>query len=79
MTPDEAQLRLLVAQGMTAGEIGKAMRITRNAVLGRCDRFGLKLAGPGRPRKKRVARPIPVVPGPFASPSPPRQFSWQHP
>jgi len=51
----EDRLRLLVAQNMSAGEISKVLRVTRNAVIGKCDRLGLVLAGsrvaPSPPRR----------------------------
>lgn len=82
----EDRLRLLVAQNLSASEIAKALRVTRNAVIGKCDRLGLKLAGSRvksleRTRPRRVGdarhaqldRPSPVAP------SPPRRFSWEAP
>ena len=80
----EDRLRLLVAQGLSAGEIAKAMRVTRNAVIGKCDRLGLALAGSRvkalerrRPRRVGDARhALPDQPAPVP-PSPPRRFSWE--
>lgn len=83
----EDRLRLLVVQGLSAGEIAKALRVTRNAVIGKCDRLGLKLAGscvkaPERRRPRRMVgdarHTAPDQPG-FVSPSPPRRFTWEAP
>ena len=82
----EDRLRLLVAQNMSAGEISKVLRVTRNAVIGKCDRLGLVLAGSRvkslertRPRRVGDARHAqPDCPAPVA-PSPPRRFSWEAP
>jgi len=82
----EDRLRLLVAQGLSAGEIALAMRVTRNAVIGKCDRLGLKLTGSRvksleRRRPHRVGDARHALPGQpaFAAPSPPRRFSWEAP
>lgn len=84
-------LRGLVAQGMSAGEIAKVFRVTRNAILGKLDRIGVALAGA---TKQRQVRPTPrrehrtVVPRAalahsqrpvWGTASPPRRFSWQEP
>ena len=83
----EDRLRLLVAQNLSAGEIAKAMGVTRNAVIGKCDRLGLQLAGSRvrslerrRPRRA-VGDARHVAPGQpaFVSPSPPRRFTWEAP
>lgn len=47
-------LRHYVAQGLSAGEIGAAMRITRNAVIGRCIRLKLVLSRAGRYRPRNT-------------------------
>lgn len=70
----EYKERMLVKmrdRGMTAGEIAKAMGMTRNAITGKMDRMGMlrRVRGPNSP--------VQVVAEPKRSPSPPRQFSWQ--
>lgn len=82
----EDRLRDLVGKGMSAGEISKTLRVSRNAVIGKCDRLGLKLAGSRvkslerrRPRRVGDARHTPPDQPPFVSPSPPRRFSWEAP
>lgn len=81
----EDQLRLLVAEKLSAGEIAKIMRVTRNAVIGKCDRLGLQLVGSRvkalerkRPRRMvgdaRHATPDRAAPRP---PTPPRRFTWE--
>lgn len=80
----EDRLRDMVGKGMSAGEISKALRVTRNAVIGKCDRLGLKLAGScvralerRRPRRVGDARHTAPDQPAFVPPSPPRRFSWQ--
>lgn len=41
-----AILRDLIAKGKTASQIGDAMGITRNAVIGKCRRMGYRLMTP---------------------------------
>lgn len=82
----EADLRHLAAQSKSATQIAKALRVTRNAVIGKCDRLGIRLTGgdggqysagrTGRPRKNAPPARV-AAPGEFAAPSPPRRFSWQ--
>lgn len=79
----EDRLRDLVGQRKSAGEISKVLRVTRNAVIGKCDRLGLVLAGSRvksleRTRPRRVGDAQPDRPTPVA-PSPPRRFSWEAP
>ena len=59
-------------RGWTAAQIGKALNMSRNAILGKLDRLGLI-------RRRRHDRPVQkdttyVAPRP---PSPPRKFSWE--
>ena len=44
--PQEQELRRLVALNLTSAQIAKAMGVpTRNAIIGKCYRLGLKLRG----------------------------------
>lgn len=59
-------------RGMSAGDIAKAMGVSRNAIIGKMDRMGMLR------RKPRVSsRPLPPEFQAKQPPSPPRQFSWQ--
>ncbi len=40
---DDAELKSLAMQGLSAGVIGKEMKVTRNAVIGRAHRLGVRL------------------------------------
>ncbi|MEP9378409.1 GcrA family cell cycle regulator [Aquabacter sp. CN5-332] len=73
-----AALRALVAEPLSAGEIASRLcelgvQVTRNAVIGKCERMGLRLHGAqgypaGRPR-----RPKPIIlsgPGDASPPAP---------
>lgn len=59
-------------RGMSAGDIAKAMGVSRNAIIGKMDRMGLL-----RRKPRVVSQAPPVEFQPKAPPSPPRQFSWQ--
>lgn len=62
---DEARLSAMVRGGeMTFRQMAGEFGITRNAVIGKCDRMGLR----GMPREKRAVRPKPI-PKPNASTS----------
>ena len=70
----EYKERMLVKmrdRGMTAGEIAKAMGMSRNAIIGKLDRLGLIRRRHDRPVQKDTTY---VAPRP---PSPPRKFSWE--
>ena len=71
----EYKERMLVKmrdRGMSAGDIAKAMGMSRNAIIGKMDQMGMLR------RKPRVAsRPLPPEFQAKAPPSPPRLFSWQ--
>jgi len=71
----EYKERMLVKmrdRGMSAGEIAKAMGLSRNAIISKMDRMGMLR------RKPRVAScPLPPEFRAKAQPSPPRLFSWQ--
>ena len=58
-------------RGWTATQIGKAMGVTRNAIIGKLDRLGLIRRRHDRPVQKVTTY---VAPRP---PSPPRKFSWE--
>jgi hypothetical protein len=59
-------------RGMSAGEIAKAMGVSRNAIIGKMDRMGML-----RHKPRAARRPLPPEFMPKAQPSPPRRFSWQ--
>ena len=68
---DDQRLRDLAAEGLCAREIGDAMGISRNAVIGRMHRAGIKLArvrkaSPERV-KPRLKRAVPKVARPAAA------------
>ena len=72
--PEYKELMLVKMRdrGMSAGEIAKAMGLSRNAIICKMDRMGMLR------RKPRVAsRPLPPEFQAKAQPSPPRLFSWQ--
>lgn len=52
------QLRDLVYQRHSATTIAKAMGFTRNAIIGRCHRLGLKLAGNGGQAAKAATKQL---------------------
>lgn len=63
-TDREDRLRALVLDGLTAAMIGAEIGVTRNAVIGKIDRLGLRLLGglgrqpgPQKPRKSRARKP----------------------
>lgn len=49
------QLRKLAREGLSGAQIAERFGITRNAILGKCHRLGIKLQGkrPGRPKAAR--------------------------
>lgn len=83
----EDELRKLVAEGLSANKIAKAMRTSRGAVIGKCSRLGRQLKGgpgggskPGRPRSETPERSVHVRQLAVTSrdgPSAPRRFSWE--
>ena len=63
-TDREDRLRALVLDGLTATRIGAKIGVTRNAVIGKIGRLGLRLLGglgrqpgPQKPRKSRARKP----------------------
>jgi GcrA cell cycle regulator len=65
-----AKLKKLWSEGLTTGEIGKRLGVSKNAVVGKAHRLGLK----GRPspiKRQEAAAPVssPATPG-AASPAP---------
>ena len=55
-TPDRlTRLRQLVAEGATAGEIAGVMGVSRDAVIGKCAREGLRLVGSSEARREAGA------------------------
>jgi GcrA cell cycle regulator len=70
------RLRELIGDGnMSAAEIGKELGVSKNSVVGKAERLGLRLAGhrPPRPKPKlrTVAPPPPPPPMPEPKPPPP--------
>lgn len=76
----EPRLRLLVATGDTASEIGRKLKLSRNAVIGKCVRLGLTLRC-AKTRRFKVERKqdAPRVDSGYQTPSPPRRFSFEEP
>ena len=58
-------------RGWTATQIGKALNMSRNAIIGKLDWLGLIRRRHDRPVQKDTTY---VAPRP---PSPPRKFSWE--
>ena len=58
-------------RGWTATQIGKALNMSRNAIIGKLDRLGLIRRRHDRPVQKDTTY---VAPRP---PSQPRKFSWE--
>ena len=63
-TDQEDRLRALVLDGLSSTRIGVEIGLTRNAVIGKIDRLGLRLLGglgrqpgPQKPRKSRARKP----------------------
>lgn len=78
---EDKVLRAMADQGATSREIGAAMGKTRNAIIGRSHRLGIKLGlkrppGPKpKPKQPRIRRPVPskiiVAPAPKPVPASP--------
>lgn len=49
-------LKKLAAEGLSSGQIGKAIGKTRNAVIGKCHRIGVKLKG--KPDYKKISEEV---------------------
>ena len=63
-TDQEERLRALVLDGLSSTRIGVEIGLTRNAVIGKAHRLGLRLLGgfgrqpgPQKPRKSRARKP----------------------
>lgn len=65
MSWTEATVQILVAmwsqRKFSANEIAAELRKTRNAVIGKVHRLGLRQSGPPRPRSPSVRRPTKTV------------------
>jgi GcrA cell cycle regulator len=75
-TPSKVErLREMAAKGLSAGQIARLLRegMTRNAVVGKCARLGIRLGGNQGPSQKRTETHHEQC----AAASPPRRFSWQ--
>lgn len=75
---------LAAAAGRSGSSIARELKLSRNAVIGKCDRLGIKLKGDphfekrmATRRMKNVGREIPVERAVFGLPSRPRRFSWE--
>ncbi len=51
---DDTQLRKLARDGLSSEQIGLIVGVTRNAVIGRCSRRGIKLHGDPMRNKRRI-------------------------
>ncbi len=72
------QLKALLTEGLSAGQIAARLGVSRNAVIGKVDRGGLHLPrmqgkrGPSsKPRRPRKPRPVMLKPTPPARPPQP--------
>jgi GcrA cell cycle regulator len=69
------RLRELIGGGsMSAAEIGKELGVSKNSVIGKAERLGIKLAGHRPPRQKpkpTATPPKPKPPPPMPKPKPP--------
>jgi hypothetical protein len=66
-------LRDLAEQGLSGSEISREMDLTKNQVVGKCRRLGIRLQGDnqgntGRPRSEQKPKPVPLVRQPVAAP-----------
>jgi GcrA cell cycle regulator len=55
----EAQLRRLHARGLSPRQIVAELRVSRNAVIGKSGRMGLKIAAPQKKKPTAVRKPGP--------------------
>lgn len=77
---DVAQLTKLVADGLTSGQIARQVGRTRNAVIGKILRLGLRLRnspGPTGPRPSTLYKPHVARIRPAKPPVPPRAAALQ--
>ena len=65
------KLRKLWSEGLTTGEIGKRLGVSKNAVVGKAHRLGLK--GRPSPIKRPNAAAIAAAGGVAAAPAPPKK------
>ena len=71
---DEDRVGFMIAlrqKGWTCTQIGAAMGVSRNAIIGKLDRLNLIRRRTDRPVQKDTAFE------PARPPSPPRKFSWE--
>lgn len=68
----------MLGEGKSASQVAKALKVSRNTVLGKAHRLGLVWVASRKKRPQR-SRAYPVEGAGFASPSPPRRFSWERP
>ncbi len=68
----DADLRRLVAEGKTSGQVAREMGVSRNTVIGRARRLGLSWSLSARGGRARLTGPIqpppPLLPTPFPPP-----------
>ena len=80
-----SQLRELVKQGLSAGQIARELGLSRNAVIGKLSRLGLRLAGrkaePSKTVRAAVASvrkaPFQIKPRTSDTPAPPSMKTWR--
>ena len=63
-------LKIMWKQGLTTGEIGKRLGVSKNSIVGKVHR--LQLSGRPSPIKKRKMRQLPQPPKPNRQPSKPK-------
>ncbi len=81
------RLTAMLKDGASASEVAKALKLSRNQVIGKAQRMGLALrheaaVRTSEPRRRaRVAKVHkPVAPAPdVRAPAAPRRFSWEAP
>ena len=62
---NKARLVDLIAEGVTASEAGRRLGISKNMVIGKCNREGITLArarGPRKPVQPPTPNPFPPLP-----------------
>lgn len=55
------RLTQLVKVGLSASQIGERLEVSRNAVIGKCARLGIKLAGNGQFRRSAKVKKVKVA------------------
>jgi len=82
------RLTAMLQGGASASEVAKALKLSRNQVIGKAQRMGLALRHEGlrrtseprrRARVAKVDKPVDPAPYSMRAPSSPRRFSWEAP